>query len=58
MFYLSGSFSIAPFATIIGAPAGIIGANCGFNLSITSGFVKTFLKTISNKKKKHNKLLC
>ena len=26
---LSGSISIASFATVIGAPAGIIGANCG-----------------------------
>ena len=49
---LSGSISIASFATVIGAPAGIIGASCGFNFSITSGFVKKFLKTIRNKKKK------
>ena len=49
---LSGSISIASFATVIGAPAGIIGASCGFTFSITSGFVKKFLKTIRNKKKK------
>ena len=53
---LSGSISIASFATVIGAPAGIIGASCGFTFSITSGFVKKFLKTIRNKKKKHNKI--
>ena len=52
---LSGSISIASFATIIGAPAGIIGASCSFTFSVTSGFVKRFLKTIRNKKKKHNK---
>ena len=54
---LSGSISIASFATVIGAPAGIIGASCSFTFSITSGFVKRFLKTIRNKKKKHNKIV-
>ena len=53
---LSGSISIASFASVIGAPAGIIGASCGFTFSITSGFVKKFLKT-RNKKKKHNKII-
>ena len=55
---LLGSISIASFATIIGAPAGIIGATCRFTFLITSGFVKRFLKTIRNKKKKTIKLLC
>ena len=55
---VAGSISIAWFATVIGAPAGTIGAGCGLTFSITSGFVKTFLKTTRNKKKKHNKLLC
>ena len=54
---LSGSISIASFATVIGAPAGIIGASCGFTFSITSGFVKKFLKTKRNKKKNHNKII-
>ena len=53
----TGSISIASFATVIGAPAGIIGASCGFTFSVTSGFVKKFLKTIRNKKKKHNKIV-
>ena len=48
---LSGSISIASFASVIGAPGGIIGASCGLTFSITSGFVKTLLKTIRNKKK-------
>ena len=39
---LSGSISIASFATAIGIPAGIIGASCGFTFFITSGFVKSF----------------
>ena len=46
---------IASFTTAIGAPAGIIGADCRLMFSITSGFVKKFLKTTRNKKKKHNK---
>ena len=54
---LSGSISIASFATVIGTSAGIIGASCSFTFSITSGFVKKFLKTIRNKKKKHNKFV-
>ena len=54
---LSGSISIALFASVIGAPAGIIGASCGFMFSITSGFVKRFLKAIKKKKKKHNKIV-
>ena len=54
---LSGSISIASFATVIGAPAGIIGASCGLTFSMTMGFAKKFLKTIRNKKKKHNKIV-
>ena len=36
---LSGSISITSFATVIGAPPGIIEASCGLTFSITSGFV-------------------
>ena len=54
---LSGSVSIASFGIVIGASAGIIGAICGFAFSITSGFIKRFLKTKRNKKKKHNKIV-
>ena len=39
---LSGSISIASFASVIAAPAGIIGASCGLTFSITSGFIKSF----------------
>ena len=53
---LSGSISIVSFASVIGAPAIIIGASCGFTFSITSGFVKRFSKAIKNEKKKHNKI--
>ena len=51
---LSGSISTASFATVIGAPAGIIGANCSFTFL---RFVKKFLKTTRNKKTKHNKIV-
>ena len=54
---LSGSISVASIATIIGVPAGIIGASYSFTFLVTSGFVKRFLKTIGNKKKKHNKIV-
>ena len=51
------SISIASFATVIEAPAGIMSASCSLTFSITTGFVKKFLKTIRNKKKKHNKIV-
>ena len=51
----TGSISIASFATVIGAPVGIMSASCSLVFSITTDFVKKFLKTIRNKKKKHNK---
>ena len=54
---LSSSISIAPFVALIGAPAGLIGASCGLTFSITLVFIKKFLKTIRNKKKKHNKVV-
>ena len=48
----TGSISIASFAAIIGAPIGIMSTTCSLAFSITTGFVKKFLKTIRNKKKK------
>ena len=39
---LASSISIASFASVIGAPAGILGASCGLTFSITSGFIKSF----------------
>ena len=53
----TGSISIASFATAIGAPVGIMSASCSLAFSITTGFVKKFLKTIRNKKKKRNKIV-
>ena len=54
---VTGSISVATFATAIGAPVGIMSASCSLAFSITTGFVKKFLKTIRNKKKKHNKIV-
>ena len=54
---LSGSISIASFATVIGAPAGIIGASCGLTFSITSGFQKNFWKQQEIKTKNTIKML-
>ena len=53
----TGSISIASFATAIGAPVGIMSASCSLAFSITTGLVKTFLKTTRNKKKKHIKIV-
>ena len=38
----TGSISIALFATVIGAPPGIMSASCSLAFSITAGFVKGF----------------
>ena len=54
---LASSISIASFVSVIGAPAGLIGASCGLSFSTRSGFIKTFLKTARNKNKKHNKIV-
>ena len=53
----TGSISIASFATVIGAPVGIMSASFSLAFSVITGFVKKFLKTIRNKKKKHNKIV-
>ena len=50
----TGEISITSLATIIGAPVEMMSASCSLAFSITTGFVKKFLKTIRNKKKKHN----
>ena len=53
----TGSISIVSFATVIGAPVEIMGASCCLTFSINTRFVKKLLKTIRNKKKKHNKIV-
>ena len=56
-FVAAGSISIASFATVIGAPVGIMSASCSLAFSVITGFVKKFLKTIRNKKKKHKTVM-
>ena len=51
------SISIASFATVVGAPVGMMNASCSFAFSVTTEFVKKNLKTATSKKKKHNKIV-
>ena len=53
----TGSISIVSFATVIGAPIGIVSASFSLAFSISTGIVKMLLKTTRNKKKKHNKIV-
>ena len=57
LYVATGSISIVSFVTVIGAPVGIMSVSCSFTFSITTGFVKKFLNTIRNNKKKHNKVV-
>ena len=51
----TGSISIASFATVIGAPVGIVNVSFSLVFSILTGVVKKLLKITRNKMKKHNK---
>ena len=53
----TGSISIASFSAIIGAPVAMMSASFSLVFSIITRFVKTFLKTTRNKKKKHDKIV-
>ena len=53
----TGSISVASFATVTGAPVGMISTRCSLAFSITAGIVKKLLKTTRNKKKKHNNIV-
>ena len=55
--FVATGISIAFFATVIRAPVGIMSTSCSLTFSITTGFVKKFLKTIIKKKKKPNKIV-
>ena len=48
----TGSISIASFATVIGAPVGIISASFSLVFSVSTGIVKNILKATRNLKKK------
>ena len=51
---ISGSISIASFATVIRAPVGIASTSFSLAFSMSTGIVKKLLKTTQNKKKEHN----
>ena len=53
----AGIISIASFTTVIGAPVGIASASLSLVFSISTGIIKKLLKTTTNKKKKHNKIV-
>ena len=53
----AGIISIASFTTVIGAPVGIASASFSLAFSISTGIIKKLLKTTTNKKKKHNKIV-
>ena len=52
-----GTLSIAPYATVVGIPAGIAGASLTLIFTVTTGVVKTLLNITRKKKKKHNKII-
>ena len=49
--------SIASFATVIGAPVGIVSVSFSLAFLISTGIIKKLLKTTKNKKKKYNKIV-
>ena len=51
----AGSIAIESFATVIGAPVGIISVSFSLAFLISTWIIKKLLKTTRNKKKKHNK---
>ena len=53
----TGSISIASFATVIGAPVGIVDASFSLAFSISTGTIKKLLKTTRNKNKKRIKIV-
>ena len=48
----TSSISITSFATVIGAPAGMMSTSCSLAFSITTEILKILLKTARNKQKK------
>ena len=54
---ISGSISIASFATVIGIPIGIASASLSLTFSLCTGLGKKLLKATRNKKKNIKKIL-
>ena len=53
----TGSVYIPSFATVIGAPVGIVSASFSLAFSISTGLFKKTIKKTRNKKKKHDKIV-
>ena len=53
----TGSISVASFATVIGAPVGIVSASSSLAFLVLTEIVKKILKTTRSIKKKHNKIV-
>ena len=54
----TGSISIASFATIIGAPVGIVSASFSLTFSISIGIIKKLLKQQRIRRKNITNFLC
>ena len=53
----TGSISVASFATVIGAPVGIVSVSSSLAFLVLTEIVKKVLKTTRSIKKKHNKIV-
>ena len=51
----TGITSIGSFATVIGAPSGMMSASCSHAITVTN--CEKVIKTTRNKNKKHNKIV-
>ena len=52
-----GTLSIASYASVVGIPAGIMGASLTLVFTIGTGISKSLLKLTKKRKKKHNKII-
>ena len=52
-----GKLSIAPYASVVGTPAGIAGSSLTLIFAIGTGINKSLLKVTKKRKKKHNKII-
>ena len=52
-----GTLSIASYASVVGIPAGTIGASLTLVFTIGTGISKSLLKLTKKRKKKHNKII-
>ena len=52
-----GTLSIASYASVVGTPAGIAGSSLTLIFAIGTGISTSFLKLITKRKKKHNKII-